>query len=346
MQEYYLKQMGKAQQEAYRNMYAGLVQLSPEFPVRRLDGRELSDVFFCLRLDHPEIFYVSGFTFRFFQESEYVRFCPEYMFEKKKIKEHQKALESRVSRLLRQALGQGPEEKERFVHDFICENVTYDKLKKQYSHEIIGPLQQGVGVCEGIAKTVKLLLDRLGVECIIAVSQAAPERGVRYRHAWNILRLDGSWYHLDATFDNSLGRYGARRYDYFNLDDRQIFRDHEPLIYPAPACADGNRFYYKTQRLSLTKTGELPGRLGAALRKREPHFVFHWRGGALNQDILRELCDTACHAAAQRGLFARISLNRAQAVFEVSFSERPDGTGQEVQMEEANEGELAVSQDS
>lgn len=345
MQEYYLKQMGKAQQEAYRNMYSGLAQLSPGFPVRRLEGRELSDVFFRLRLDHPEIFYVSGFTFRFSQESEYVRFCPEYMFEKKKIKEHQKALESRVSRLLRQAAGRGAEDKERFVHDFICGNVTYDKLKKQYSHEIIGPLQQGVGVCEGIAKTVKLLLDRLGIECIIAVSQAAPERGIRYRHAWNILRLDGGWYHLDATFDNSLGRYGARRYDYFNLDDRQIFKDHEPLVYPAPACADGNRFYYKAQRLSLTKTGELSGRLSAAMRKREPHFVFHWRGGALNQDILRELCDTACHAAAQRGLFARISLNRAQAVFEVSFSEQPGAPEQEIQMEEANEGELGASQE-
>ena len=37
-------------------------------------------------------------------------------------------------------------EKEKYVHDFICENVRYDKLKKAYSHEIIGPLGQGVGV--------------------------------------------------------------------------------------------------------------------------------------------------------------------------------------------------------
>ena len=77
---------------------------------------------------------------------------PEYMFEKKKIKEMKTALESRISRLVRQAEGMAPEEKEKYVHDFICSNVTYDKLKKQYSHEIIGPLQQGIGVCEALPR--------------------------------------------------------------------------------------------------------------------------------------------------------------------------------------------------
>lgn len=28
-------------------------------------------------------------------------------------------------------------EKEQYIHDFLCENVRYDKLKKPYSHEII-----------------------------------------------------------------------------------------------------------------------------------------------------------------------------------------------------------------
>ena len=178
---------------------------------------------------------------------------PEYMFEKKKIKEMKIALESRISRLVRQAEGMAPEEKEKYVHDFICSNVTYDKLKKQYSHEIIGPLQQGIGVCEGIAKTVKILCDRMGLECLIAISESAPDRGIRYRHAWNLVRLKNTWYHLDATFDNSLGRYGQKRFDYFNLDDKMIFKDHQPLVYKVPACTDGGRFYYKENRLSLTK---------------------------------------------------------------------------------------------
>ena len=69
-QEFYYQQMNKAQQNAYRAMLDGFASLSPEFPVLRLDGKELSDIFFRLRLDHPAIFYVEGFHYRFAQNSE------------------------------------------------------------------------------------------------------------------------------------------------------------------------------------------------------------------------------------------------------------------------------------
>lgn len=139
----------------------------------------------------------------------------------------------------------------------ICENIRYDKLKKPYSHEIIGPLGHGVGVCEGIAKSVKILCDALGVWCVIAICGNNPEKGIKYRHTWNIVRINGQYYHLDATFDNTLGRNEddsvSIRYDYFNLDDKNIFRDHEPLIAPAPACPDGSHSYYREKKLSFTK---------------------------------------------------------------------------------------------
>ena len=61
---------------------------------------------------------------------------------------------ARVEKLIRPAQKLSEWEKEKYVHDFICENIRYDKLKKSYSHEIIGPLGQGGGVCEGIAKAV------------------------------------------------------------------------------------------------------------------------------------------------------------------------------------------------
>lgn len=64
------------------------------------------------------------------------------------------------------------------------------------------------------------------------------EKGIKYRHTWNIVRINGQYYHLDATFDNTLGKNEddsvSIRYDYFNLDDKNIFRDHEPLL-PHPA---------------------------------------------------------------------------------------------------------------
>lgn len=230
-----------------------------------------------------------------------------------------------------------PEEQEKSIHDFILENVTYDKLQKQYSHEIIGPLQQGIGVCEGIAKTVKLFCDRLGIDCLIAVSEADPEHGVRYRHAWNLVKIGGSWLHLDATFDNSLKRYGTKRYDYYNLEDRQLFRDHQPLIAPVPACTKSDAFYYRVNRLSLTKTEEVGKRLKAVLRKKQPCFVFHWRGGALNRSILEEILKEAEAAAAAKEKHVRLSVNVPQAVIQVNFVDQP--VGEEILTEEANEGE-------
>ena len=160
---YYFRQLDKAGQAAYHAMKTGLAALRPAFPVPRLEGRELGDVLARLRLDCPELFYVTGFSYRVHPAAATVELLPQYLFDKGKIQTHQKALAARLDRLCRPAMGLNEGEKERYVHDFICRNVRYDKLKKPYSHEILGPLGQGVGVCEGIAKAVKCLCDRLGV---------------------------------------------------------------------------------------------------------------------------------------------------------------------------------------
>ena len=335
MEAYYYQHMSKPRQAAYHTMKTGFTALSPAFPVPRLDNRELSDIFFQLRLDCPEIFYVTGFTYRFYPGADHVELVPEYLFEKSKIKEHQKALSARVEKLVRPAKAMMPLEKERYIHDFICQNVRYDKLKKPYSHEIIGPLGQGVGVCEGIAKSVKILCDALGLWCIIAISEANPEQGIKYRHAWNILKLDGQYVHLDATFDNSLGHDGVIRYDYFNLDDHRLFRDHQPVVYPVPTCGKSDQFYYRTAKLSFTKIEDVVKRAQMAIRKDLP-FVFHWRGGPLTREVLAELVQALEEAAQKRGRHAAVSFNRPQAVLQVRF---PTELTSEAAEEDANEGE-------
>ena len=244
MEPYYYNHMNKQQQAVYHAMKTGIQSLAPSFPCLRMEGKELTDVFLKLRLDCPEIFFVSGFHFRYYPDSANVELSPEYLFDKNKIKDHQKAMKARVEKLVRPAVTMAELEKEQYVHDFICQNVRYDKLKKSYSHEILGPLGQGVGVCEGIAKTVKILCDQLGIWCIVVISEANPEKNIKYRHAWNIVKIGGTYYHLDATFDNTLSHMGPVRYDYFNLDDGKVFRDHEPVIWKVPACTVSDGFYY------------------------------------------------------------------------------------------------------
>ncbi len=336
MEPYYYNKMTKQQQAAYHAILQGVLAISDEFQIPRLEAEDLYNVFFRLRLDHPEIFWVPGYKYKYYPDSPNLIFVPEYLFEKGKIKEHQKAMKARVDKLVRPAMNLPEWDKEKYIHDFICENVHYDKLKKPYSHEIIGPLGQGVGVCEGIAKSVKILCDALGIWCIITVCGNNPDKGIKYRHTWNIVKIGGKYYHLDATFDNTLGKDEVR-YDYFNLDDKSIFRDHEPLIVPAPACIDGDHFYYKEKKLSFTKKEEVYKRALQAAKKGKM-FTFHWRGGYLTKTGLEELLELIQKAGEEKGKRAKISLNWSQAVIRFAFTEK---IGQaEVVVEEANEGEL------
>ena len=189
MDGFYCKGLNREEKTAYEQMRTGFESLSPAVRVVRLEPSRLAEVYLRLKLDTPLLFYVTGYSYRFYPGAEHVELLPEYLFDKGKIRTHQQAISARIERLVRPMQGKSQREKELAIHDFILDNVRYDKLKKAYSHEIIGPLTQGVGVCEGIAKTVKALCDAVGVECIIALGEANPEKGVRYRHTWNILTI-------------------------------------------------------------------------------------------------------------------------------------------------------------
>lgn len=337
MEKYYYSKMNKSQKAVYRAMKTGLESLSTSFQIPLMPGSDLAEVYFLLRLDNPEIFYAEGATYRYYPDSNNAEMIPEYLFDKKKVQDHQKAMKSRVEKLVRPAEKMSETEKLHYIHDFICENVRYDKLKKQYSHEIIGPLGQGVGVCEGIAKSVKILCDALGVWCIIAISENNPEKGIKYRHAWNIVKVNGKYYHLDVTFNNSLSKEQGIRYDYFLLADKQVFRDHEPVIWQVPECGDSDSFYYKAKKLSFTKMEDVRKRSAQAVKKGRI-LTFHWRGGYMTKEVVQEMLDIFEEEAVKKSKHAKVALNWPQAVVRVSFEDKLEH--EEVEYQEANEGEL------
>ncbi len=337
---YYYDILNKEQQKAYYAIKEGLLNLKDSFMVPMLSNKELSDIYFMIRMDCPEIFYSVTFSYKFYDNSTSVELVPKYLFSKDKIKEHRSAMEARVKKLSRQAVGLDEKGKELFIHDFIVENVKYDKLKKEYSHEIIGALGNGVAVCEGIAKAVKILCDELNIWCIVALSDANSDKGIKYRHAWNVVRVNGQYYHLDVTFDNTLSKDGVVRYDYVNLSDKQIFRDHEPVIWKVPVCSDNEHFYYKEKKISWTTLEEVRNRTKQAVKKGKV-LLFHWRGGYLTKEIFGELLEIFNVEAKGKNKQVYVSVNWPQAVLRVRFEESVgEGYGGEhIEMEEANEGE-------
>ncbi|MCI7126453.1 MAG: peptidase, partial [Agathobaculum sp.] len=79
MEPYYYQRLSKPMQEAYHAIKRGIESLSPAFPVPRLEMEQLSEVLFYLRLDCPEIFYITNFSCRVHPDALRVEFCPEYL---------------------------------------------------------------------------------------------------------------------------------------------------------------------------------------------------------------------------------------------------------------------------
>ena len=103
MEPFCYNKMNKLQQAVYHGMLQGINALESEIQIPRIDGRELYDIFFQMRLDHPEVFWATGYQYRYYDNSSNLILLPEYLFDKNKIREHQKAMKARVEKLARAA---------------------------------------------------------------------------------------------------------------------------------------------------------------------------------------------------------------------------------------------------
>lgn len=81
---YYYDQLNKEQQKAYYAMKSGLLNLQDSFAVPMLPNKELSDIYFMIRMDCPEIFYSVTFSYRYYPDSTAVEMIPKYLFSKDK----------------------------------------------------------------------------------------------------------------------------------------------------------------------------------------------------------------------------------------------------------------------
>ena len=70
MEPFYYNKMNKLQQAVYHGMLQGINALDSEIQIPRIDGRELYDIFFRMRLDHPEVFWATGYQYRYYDKSD------------------------------------------------------------------------------------------------------------------------------------------------------------------------------------------------------------------------------------------------------------------------------------
>ena len=90
------------------------------------------------------------------------------------------------------------------IHDYVCNNMYYNISGNQTVYSSAGAfIGDGGLVCEGYAKTFKVLCDKMGIPCVCIGGVANTSSGANKDHMWNYVQMDdGAWYLIDATWDD------------------------------------------------------------------------------------------------------------------------------------------------
>lgn len=108
------------------------------------------------------------------------------------------------------------------LHDWLINNAEYDLTYTHY--DAAGVLLYGTGVCDSYARAYQMLLSAAGVESMIVTGTAGSDDKGWENHGWNLVLLDGQWYHVDCTWDDPTN--SDECHDYFCLTDEEIAVDH------------------------------------------------------------------------------------------------------------------------
>jgi hypothetical protein len=140
-------------------------------------------------------------------------------------------LESAVRDKVRQLIGSGTDmpTREKVIHDFVVHQVTYDQSLVKHSDYDAFFVQSAV--CQGYALLTDRMLAMAGIEDIIVEGKAGGD------HAWNMVKICDTWFHLDTTWDDPTGMGPDYiRWDYFNLTDGVMGADHSWNTGDYPSC--------------------------------------------------------------------------------------------------------------
>ena len=131
-------------------------------------------------------------------------------------------------------------EKALWLHDWLLEHSEYDYSLSFCAAE--GVLARGKGTCESYHSAYQMLLNKVGIQTGRTISSS---------HVWTAVRMDGEWYQVDCTWDET----GQEKHMYFGLTDELIGiagPAHE--IYKiTPGCESTsleNNYFIKTGKIT------------------------------------------------------------------------------------------------
>jgi transglutaminase-like putative cysteine protease len=242
------------------------VDLSQEGLDAGLSENDVDKIFQCVLNDHPEYFYVEGYTYTKYTRGDQLvklELSGDYSISKEEAMVREAMIGEAAAAML---TGIGADasdyDKVKYVYDTIIKNTEYDLLAPD-NQNIFSVFINKRSVCQGYAKAVQYLLNHLGVECTIVMGTVHTGEG----HAWNLVKIDGSYYYVDATwgdasYQTESGETGPDtapeiNYDYLCVTTNQLLRTHIlGGILPMPQCVAMEANYYVREGVYFTGYNE------------------------------------------------------------------------------------------
>ncbi len=133
--------------------------------------------------------------------------------------------------------GMTPYEQEKAVYDWMTENLERDQglltvipTTMADCDNPYGTLKYHNAVCVGYATTFRLFMQMLDIPCMVV-------HNTELYHSWDLVQLDGDWYHTDIYSD-----VGTGGYRHFNVTDAS--RYDEGLSWDADFFPAATSFQY------------------------------------------------------------------------------------------------------
>ena len=186
-----------------------------------------------------------------------------------------------------------PYEKEKAIYDWQVKWTSYSDQSLNpivaggsETHTPYGVLRSHNAICVGNATTFKLFMDALDIPCKIIHSTQNGE------HAWDVVQLDGEWYHVDVTFDGGVS--GEPGYNYFNVPDSVKDNGSYPWDHDEIPAANGTKYCYMlTSAAALNDMYEIPAQLKQAINGDKTMLTFTLKD---NSGFTRQIAEYICNS--------------------------------------------------
>jgi len=235
------------------NSYIDISELNISNEEGSPDRDLLWTVFDRVFYDHPEIYYLREGYIRVHKNTPYVVGVRPMYADIARDADAQARFDVAVDTALAQTEGlTDPVEQMLALYNYLIRTTAYNydvavEQSDNLPREIwtaYGALVLGDTVCKGYALAWKVLMDRLGIPCLVVCKGDGS-------HLWNMVQLDGKWYHIDVNRGNNIVPVlrGQCVYTDFLVTDKAMSK-HESWFVPgtlyrdaahydtAPACTD------------------------------------------------------------------------------------------------------------